>query len=164
MPIPISDRLFIDYLRCRYKAYLKFSGKIGVKSDLEIYQDDRNAEYRNRAREHLLRLERNTEPFILTTTFKDVKKQNLSVATAISISNDKNSLILDAIELASQSSPRKPAYYPILFLAQRKITKQDKLLLAFCGSTLSHEQKVEPTSAKSFLEIISLHQRCNSHL
>jgi len=148
MPIQISDRLFIDYLRCRYKAYLKFSGKIGVKSDFEIYQDDRNAEYRNRAREHLLRLERNTEPLILTTTFKDVKKQNLSFATAISISNDKNSLILDAIELASQSSPRKPAYYPILFLAQLKITKQDKLLLAFCGSTLSHEQKVEPTIGK----------------
>ena len=93
MPIPISDRLFIDYLRCKYKAYLKISGKSGVKSDFEIYQDDRNAEYRNRAREHLLRLERNTEPFILTTTFKDLKKQNLSVATAISISNDKNSLI-----------------------------------------------------------------------
>ena len=115
MPIPISDRLFIDYLRCKYKAYLKFSGKSGVKSDFEIYQDDKTAEYRQRAREHLLRAECNAEPFILTGTFKDVKKQNLSVATAISISNDKNSLILDAMELPSQSFPRKPAYYPILF-------------------------------------------------
>jgi len=148
MPIPISDSLFIDYLRCKYKAYLKFSEKSGVKSDFEIYQDDKHAEYRQRAREHLLRAERNTEPFILTGTFKDVKKQNISIATAISISNDKNSLILDAVELASQSSPRKPVYHPILFLPQQKITKQDKLLLAFCGSTLSHEQKVEPTIGK----------------
>lgn len=148
MPIPISDRLFIDYIRCKYKAYLKFSGESGVKGDLEIYQDDKHAEYRQRAREHLLRAERNTEPFILTGTFKDVKKQNLSIATAISISNNKNSLILDAVELASQSSPHKPVYHPILFLPQRKITKQDKLLLAFCGLTLSHEQKVEPTIGK----------------
>ena len=78
MPIPISDRLFIDYLRCKYKAYLKFSGKSGVKSDFEMYQDDKHAEYRQRARE--LRAERNTEPFILTGTFKDVKKQNLFIA------------------------------------------------------------------------------------
>jgi|GEM_PF-2745830 len=90
MPIPISDRLFIDYLRCKYKAYLKFSGKSGVKSDFEIYQDDKHAEYRQRARE--LRAERNAEPFILTGTFKYVKKQNLFIAiiartsTAFSIS------------------------------------------------------------------------------
>ena len=148
MPVPISDRLFMDYLQCKYKAYLKFSGKIGVKSDFEIYQDDKNADYRQRAREHLLRAERNTKSFILTGTIEDVKKQNLSVATAISISNDKHSLILDAIEWAFQSSPRKPAYHPILFLPQQKIIKQDKLLLAFCGSALNLEQKTEPTIGK----------------
>ena len=95
MPIPISDRLFIDYLRCKYKAYLKFSGKSGVKSDFEIYQDDKHTEYRQRARE--LRAERNTEPFILTGTFKDVKKQNLFIAiiarTSIAFSISSRCLI-----------------------------------------------------------------------
>ena len=33
MPIPISNDLFRDFLQCKYKAFLKISGKCGQKSD-----------------------------------------------------------------------------------------------------------------------------------
>jgi len=148
MSVPISDRLFIDYLQCEYKAYLKLSGKTGVRTDFEKFQDKNQAEYRQRAREHLLITGRSTAPPAVNSTFKDVKIQRLSVAIDISISNDKYSLIIDAAELVLQPPLRKPVYNPIIFLPHQKISKQHKLLLAFCGAALSYEQKAEPISGR----------------
>lgn len=144
----ISDRLFLDYLQCKHKAFLKLSGKIGVKSDFEKYQDENHAEYCRRARERLSLADGNTLPPAVNSSFKEIKKQNPSVAAGISISNDKHSLILDAAELASKSSPRKSVYNPIFFLPHQKISKQHKLLLAFYGSALGHEQKIVPASGR----------------
>jgi len=148
MPIPISDRLFLDYFQCKYKAFLKLSRKSGVKSDFEKFQDETHAEYCRRARERLSIADSNTLPSAVNSTFEEIKKQTLSVAVGISISNDKYSLILDAAELASQSTPRKPLYNPIIFLPHKKISKRHKLLLAFYGSALGHEQKIEPASGR----------------
>ena len=148
MSVPISDSLFLDYLQCEYKAYLKLSGESGVSSDFEKFQNKINAEYRQQAWEHLLTTGRTTAPPEVNSTFKDVKMQKLSVAINISISNDKYSMILDAAELASQSLPRKPFYNPIIFLPHQKISKKHKLLLAFSGSALSYEQKAEPISGR----------------
>ncbi len=150
MPVPISDKLFIDYLQCKHKAFLKLSGKSGVKSDFEKFQDENHAEYCQRARELFLITGGSTTISTVNSSFKEIKKQNLSVAVGISISNDKHSLILDAAEMASQSSPRKPVYNPIIFLPHQKISKQHKLLLAFYGSALGHEQKIEPASGRIF--------------
>ena len=52
MSVPISDRLFLSYLQCKYKAYLKLAGKSGVKGDYEIFLDDQSSSYRRCAREH----------------------------------------------------------------------------------------------------------------
>lgn len=148
MPNPISNRIFVDYLQCKHKAFLKLSGKSGVKSDFEKFHDKNYAEYCRRARERFLIVDGNKTPPEVNSTFKEIKKQNLSVAVGISISNDKYSLILDAAELASKSSPRNPVYNPIIFLPHQKVSKQHKLLLAFYGSALGYEQRIEPASGR----------------
>ncbi|MBE0428162.1 MAG: hypothetical protein IBX72_16200 [Nitrospirae bacterium] len=107
MSVPISDRLFIDYFQCEYKAYLKLSGRTGIRTDFEKFQDKNQAEYRQRAREHLLITGRSAASPRVNSTFKDVKIQKLSVAIDISISNDKYSLIIDAAELVLQPPHRK---------------------------------------------------------
>lgn len=61
MSVPISDSLFLDYLQCEYKAYLKLSGESGVRNDFEKVQDKKHAEYRQQAREHLLITKCNTD-------------------------------------------------------------------------------------------------------
>jgi predicted RecB family nuclease len=148
MPVPISDRLFWDYLNCKYKAFRKLSGESCLKSDFEKYQDENHAEYCQRARESLFIAGAGTTPPAVNSTFKEINKQTLSVAVGISILNNKYSLILDAAELATQSSSRNPVYNPIIFLPHQKISKQYKLLLAFYGSALGHEQKIEPATGK----------------
>jgi len=113
MRVPISDRLFRDYLQCKHKTFLKLSGENGVKSDFAKIQDENHEEYCQRAREHLSTACGSTSRPSVNSTFAEIIKQNLSVAVSISISTNKYSLILDAVELASQSSFRRPVYNPI---------------------------------------------------
>ena len=116
MSVPISDRLFLDYLQCKYKAYLKLAGKSGIKGDYEKFLDDQNALYRGCAREHFHQSKQIIPLPEAITTFKDVKKQKPAVATDVSIINDNNTpLILDAVELTSQAPSQKPIYHPIFF-------------------------------------------------
>lgn len=149
MSVPISDRLFLDYLQCKYKAYLKLSGKSGIKSDFETFQDEKLIAYRCRVGEQFLK--RNQiiiAPTEANRQFKDIKKHNPIVATNVSIVNDRHDLILDAVEIQSQSSAEKPVYQPLMFLPHHNITKQHKLLLAFCGMALSAEQKAVLASGR----------------
>ena len=144
----ISDRLFLNYLQCKYKAYLKLLGKRGIKGDYEKFFDDQNASYRRCAREHFRQSNRIIPIPKATTTFNDIKKQRPAFATDVSIANDRLDLTLDAVELASTPSSQKPVYHPIIFLPHHKTIKQDKLLLGFCGLALSHEQKIEPSCGR----------------
>jgi hypothetical protein len=55
MDISISNELFLDFLNCRYKVYLKLTGKFGNKTDFEKFQNKMLQSYQHRAREHLLK-------------------------------------------------------------------------------------------------------------
>ncbi len=146
MSAPISYRLFLDYLQCRYKAYLKLSGKSGIKHDFEKFQDEKLIAYRLRAREHFLQRNQIIAPPEAISQFKDIKKYKPVVAASVSIVNERHALIIDAVEISSsQSSAEKPIYQPLIFLPDHNITKQHKLLLAFYGMVLSDEQKAVPT-------------------
>jgi len=146
MKSPISDGLFLDYLQCKHKAYLKQTGKIGVKHDWEKYQESRDEKYRQRARAYFEQNHQMVPNPPANMAFVEIRKQKLSAATDISINNDNYNLTLDAIEIPSQSSSRSPIYDPVIFSPHTKITKQDKLLLAFHAIALSCEQKAESSS------------------
>lgn len=75
MSVPISDRLFLNYLQCKYKAYLKLAGACGTKGEYEIFLDDQSSSYRRCAREHFQQSNQITPHPEATTTFKDFKKQ-----------------------------------------------------------------------------------------
>jgi hypothetical protein len=98
MSFPISDRLFLNYLQCKYKAYLKLSGKSGIKSDFENFQDEKLIAYRCRARKHYLQLNQIIAPAEVSCQFWEIKKHKPDFATDVSIVNDRHELILDAIE------------------------------------------------------------------
>ena len=119
LAVPISDKLFLNYLQCKYKAYLKLSGKTGIKGDYEKIIEGQNASYQSCAREHFQQCNQIISPPEASSRFKDIKKQKLSVATDISIVNDRHNLVLDAVELASLSAAQKQVYHPIIYLYVR---------------------------------------------
>ncbi len=148
MSVPISEKLFLYYLQCKYKAFLKRSGKNGVRSEYEQFIDYQNTSYRLCAREHFLQRNQINPQQEAIIAFKDIKKRKLNIATDVVIRNEKYDLIIDAIELVSTPSSQKPIYRPILFLPHNTVTKQDKLMLGFYGSALSFEQKAESIDGK----------------
>ncbi len=46
MTVRISNSVFIDYLNCNYKAYLKINGGVGEKTDYDMLQNSLLNEYR----------------------------------------------------------------------------------------------------------------------
>ena len=112
-PVPISDKLFMNYLQCKYKGYLKLSGKTGIKGEYEKFRDGLIDSYRLRAREYLQHSNQIIPLTEAITTFKHLRKQKPAIATDISIVNYRHDLILDAIELASPASSKKLVYLPI---------------------------------------------------
>ncbi len=151
MSVPISDRLFLNYLQCKYKAYLKISGKSGIKSDFESFQDEKLIAYRSQVRKHFLQRNQVIVPTEIISQFKEIKKHKPDLATHVSIVNNSHELILDAVEFAADASAEKPVYQPIMFLPRYNISKISKLLLAFCGIALSDEQKMVPTRGRIIL-------------
>ena len=147
MQIQISERLFLDFLQCKLKAFLNFSGRSGVKTEFDEFRDENYAEYCKRARKCLLNCDAAAISHAIAS-FKEMRKLYISVEAGVKICNDRHSLILDTAELASQSTSLNPVYNPIIFLPHQKISSQHKLLLAFYGSALSHEQKRDPTSGR----------------
>jgi len=116
--------------------------------DYRKFLDDRETSYRRLAREHFQQINQIIPLPESITTFKDLTNQKSVAATDVSITNDKYNIIIDAVELSSSSLSQKPVYYPIIFLPHHKISKEDKLLLAFCGIALNHEQKAEANSGR----------------
>ncbi|MDO9462728.1 MAG: TM0106 family RecB-like putative nuclease, partial [Deltaproteobacteria bacterium] len=139
----IPGELFTDFLNCKYKAYLKHSGKSGKKSDFEKFQCTLLQGYQHRARVHLLTSYGITTTNEVVTAFSEIRKQQPPFAINVAVANDEASVVLDAIERNPKAPSRKPEYIPILFLPEEKITENSKLLLAFCGSMLAQQQRAE---------------------
>ncbi len=147
MQIRISGKLFLDFLQCKQKAFLKLTGKNGVKTDFDKYQDENIVEYFKLARDRIITGD-NAAISTANRSFKEIREHHISAAFGISILNDKHSIMLDAAELALQSTRLKPVYSPIIFLPHQKINKEHKLLLAFYGLALGNEQKKIPLSGR----------------
>jgi len=99
-------------------------------------------------RENLLQSNQIIPPQDEIITFNDIKKRKPDISVAVWICNDRYDIKLHAIELASMTISQKLIYHPIIFLQHKKVTKEDKLLLALHGLALSYEQKEKPTYGK----------------
>ena len=51
----VTNELFLDFIECRYRGYLKITGASGPKSDLVDVSGRLREGYHSQAREHLLR-------------------------------------------------------------------------------------------------------------
>ena len=134
---PISNDLYRDFLNCKYKAFLKISGKCGQKSDYESLQAALLWDYRRQAEERLLRSLPSTE---ISTNPPDLLKairHGYAVVTDGHATVDDISVHFNALVLAA---PRHACYIPVLFSVAHKLSQEDRLLAAFCGLALERLQ------------------------
>ena len=137
----VINKIFSDFLNCKYKAYLKLTGVVGQKSEYEQLQNRLSNEYRTHACTHFLST--NDISRIPLTDLPLSEFLELRPDVAINITADVLgfTLFLDAVTLNSSS---KPEYIPITFIHKEKLSKEDKLLLAFCGFFLGEKTQCIP--------------------
>ncbi len=131
----ISSDLFLDYLNCHYKVYLKSTGKLGTVPDFQILETELKQEYADCACENLLKLfpteQISQSPKSLINALENRYKLLIRAQADI----DNFSVCFDALILYKEKLVLK--YHPVLFVYKENISKQDKLLLAFGELVLS---------------------------
>lgn len=142
----ISNEVFVSYLACRRKAFFKQAGQSGEMHDFERVQVHLDKCYKHtalnwflsqRTGEAVLR-----DPCLLETAIHSGAQLIVGgVAQSGNISSR-----LDLIERLDTAG--KPSYAPVLFLHNHKVTKNDRLLLAFQGLALSLVQGRLPVVGK----------------
>jgi len=142
----ISNEVFVSYLACRRKAFFKQAGQSGEKHDFEHVQVQLDKSYKDAG----------LDRFLSQRPKGKVVRAPDSLATAI---ESGAWFIVGATAQAGSISSRldlverldggeKPSYAPVLFLHNHKVTKDERLLLAFQALALSLVQGTVPVVGK----------------
>jgi predicted RecB family nuclease len=150
MDTPISRDLFFDFLQCKYKAYRKLEGESGPQSDYDRLQVRLANDYRSRAEEHLLQFYCTAETSQSPDSLAAAMKHGYALITNVIASVGNMSMHFDALlRTTKRTSSLVSAYTPVLFLYTEKISKPDKLLLAYSGLILGRLQGRDVTFGRT---------------
>jgi len=134
----INSQLFEAYLKCATKCYLKATGETGTGNAYSEWLKTQNEAYRIEGVKHLT-----TEATQDGCISSPIELNNLRTAKwrlAINFVAGAQNLesTIHAVERVSSRGKGKPAQFiPVRFVFTNKITKSDKLLLAFDAFVLS---------------------------
>ena len=145
---PITNSMFDNFLKCKYKAYLKLQGTPGQVSPYEELEIRLAREYRNRACEHLLKLNPGIHIPKTALSLPELRKLRHNLAMNVIASQDDILVHFDVLEWISPSRLSQPEYIPVTFVHQEKIMKDQKLVLAFSGAALAFQQGIVPRLGK----------------
>jgi predicted RecB family nuclease len=131
----ISSELFLDYLKCPYKVYLKSTGKLGTISDFQKLEVKLKKDYANYAYKILSKSypaeQISISPKCLIYALKNKYKLIIKAQATI----DHLSVYFDALILSKEKHTSK--CHPILLVYNENIHKHDRLLLALSGLALT---------------------------
>ncbi len=134
----ITDEIFLSYLSCTHKSFLKLHGQVGSKTDFEKHQKHLQSKFSLLAQSKLCSsFGPNDVLSIELLTNKDIMCGKPLIFNA-SISVDNLSCTFDALKKVSFDSSSNPFHYvPVLYRREPNILANDKLLLAYKLHVLS---------------------------
>ncbi len=141
MNLRITDIIFVDYLNCSYKAYLKIHGKNGRKTDFEIMQNRLSNEYRTSAID-FLKNRWKKDKILGDSSLSQFRKGNYRKGINIRERVEEFDVLCDGIIKEPKSSDE---FVPIVFINKDNLAITDKLCLAFCGVALGTTLKIMPS-------------------
>lgn len=133
--ISISNELYVDFLNCKYKAYLKVTGVSGATSDYHELEATLKANYITRARRYLLESSSSTHVSHCPESLVQALNQKYHTITAARAIVDNLSVELDALVFHAGNSSSD--YIPVLFVHRCKVHRHDKMLIALWCIALS---------------------------
>ncbi|SPE29774.1 transposase [Candidatus Sulfopaludibacter sp. SbA6] len=143
----VTNELFLDFLECRYRGYLKITGASEPKSDLVDVSGRLRESYHSQAREHLLRAYRDEGKQVCTDVgLSAVLANGYDLAIDVTATDTDVSVRFDALMAApGNASGNQPDYIPIIFVNNDKVSKEDELRLALCASVLIRWHACRPS-------------------
>ena len=141
----ITDHIFKAYLNCKYKSYLKLHNHTGHKTDYEILQERLGKKYRLAAQMKLKSnyLKDDVLHISSLTLAKLRMGKNMILDTVISGNGLQASY--DSLKKCPEGSQVASfSYEPVSFCRHKRISRIDKLLLAFRSVVLASLQGKAP--------------------
>ncbi len=128
----INSQLFEAYLKCTTKCYLKAIGETGAGNAYAEWLNSQNEVYRTDAVKHLMTEATQDVCINSSIELKNLKTAKWRLAINFVAKTQNLESTIHAVERVSSEGKGKSAQFiPIRFIFTNKITKSDKLLLAF---------------------------------
>ena len=145
MRTDITNEVFADFTECKHRAYLRLAGKIVRNSEFSDIERRMSQDYRARACQHLLQSYTTNEVAPVSVSMPALMNKRYRLATDLTIREGDMVARLDGLMAASRTQGlMPPTYIPIMFGHEEKVSRKQKLLLAFCGSVLGVQQGANP--------------------
>ena len=145
----LDESLFDAYLKCKTKFYLKLSGNKPSNPEFGNYPQDFFDNYRTEVTNKLHNDFNEVDCFIGTPLFKDFTRIKYKFIINCLLEGDGIKCHIHALEKMNiRGSRRFTPYAPLRFIPTEKITKKDKLILAFDALVMSRYLGKEPLFGK----------------
>jgi predicted RecB family nuclease len=141
----LTDEVFVAFLKCRYKAYLKLQSSAGEPSDYACSQAGLTAAYRATATDDLLQKYAGLVVVRDPPSLVDSVRSGAALILEATASDAGESCRLDALEKVADNPV---AYRPTLFVPQEKVAADDRLVLGFGASILARVQGTPITTGR----------------
>jgi predicted RecB family nuclease len=145
----LTEELFSDYLKCRYKAHLKLTGATAEPPDYARLQQLLSDEYRERASNEWLRTRRTKGVTDNPASLPEAIASGVRTITGAIATDAGESCRLDALErVPPYQLPSGAHYNPVLFVRRERPSADDRLLLGYETSILARIQGATPAVGK----------------
>jgi predicted RecB family nuclease len=133
----VTEEIFAAFLKCETKAYLQHSGTLGGQSEFSEWRQHQREEYRESCRK-LLCSALHTSLFVGTPDIQSLKDRRYHLVLDYVITDNETNVRLDALVLSRvKRAKRDCPYIPVRFVPSEKLSRDDRLMLAFDAAALT---------------------------
>lgn len=143
----ITLDLMAAFVRCRYKAFLKYTGQAGVLTEYELLEKELAEDYREKAVSRLTEDLGPEEVVSKPPSITDALAGRHRLILRATSTDDHRGVEFPAIEWTATSA-RKRQYAPILFFPNGKFSRYEKSVAALLGTALSRWHGILVPSVK----------------
>jgi predicted RecB family nuclease len=134
----ITEEIFQAFLKCETKSFLKLSNKVGSQRDFSDWQHHVTENFQRKCRTKLRSDFRDDVCLLATPLLQQLENNKHRIVIDCLVRTPEIESHIHALERLSPSGKTKHrSLTPIRFVPREKITKHDKLLLAFDALALS---------------------------
>jgi hypothetical protein len=146
--MPITEEIVAAFLKCETKAYLQYGGTLGAQSEFSQRAQNQREEYRESCRK-LLCAALHAPSFLGTPDLQSLKDRRYHLVLDYAVAESEINVRLDALVLSRVKRARLDCpYIPVRFVPSKKLSTDDKLMLAFDAVAFSKVHGKTPRAGR----------------